>query len=170
MGTMKNTQGLTVNPNAHATVCRKGHDLTLPGATKLIHPKDRNWYRACAICWKNRCVAKQRAKTERDRKARAERRAREQQFRAMGVWDPGSEQDPAIARDAVGSGPSIKDDKSPFSRSLVALEQHWGLPWAQWTKRHHEAHTRLMYRMLGWPESGPPSGHEAVSPRRKRSA
>ena len=30
------------------------------------------------------------------------------------------------------------------------LERHWGLPYASWTREHHQAHNIAMYRAVGW--------------------
>jgi len=40
--------------------------------------------------------------------------------------------------------------RHPFDFTRVRLEQEWRLPYARWTRQHHETHNRLLYHLLGW--------------------
>lgn len=42
------------------------------------------------------------------------------------------------------------DDRSPFAVTKRFLERYWQLPYKKWTNAHHQAHTVMMYRQVGW--------------------
>ena len=117
--------------------CRHGHDLTLPGAVKTVYKgARRGWAKVCWACRKEKNLHRWRRLSE----------ARKAEKAGQPLPPP----PPPPER-------VEKADRSPFGRSLVALERHWGIPWAKWTMAHHRAHTRVIYQMLGWPETGPTS-------------
>lgn len=127
------------------TVCQAGHDLTLPGATRITSKgvgKGRG--RVCLLCLtQQRLAAKQRRRDEQRQQHRLAREA----FSQAHALPPEEQQDEDGATEAARN--------SPFAVTKRQLEQQWGVPYQHWTREQHQQHNLAMYRALGWPEDGP---------------
>lgn len=141
------------------TTCPDGHDLTLPGGTRVKSKGDGRYLRVCAACdrmtrFQQRQQAAKRAAATRARRKEAEALAAREVARMTGEPAP---VDPPVApeedEDEERLGPNAKH--SPYILTRRLLEQQWGVPIAQWTRAQHQQHNIAMYRMLGWPDEGP---------------
>lgn len=127
------------------TVCDAGHDLTLPGATRITSKgvgKGRG--RVCLLCLRQRRLEAKRR--QRDEQRERHRLAREAFSQAHAL--PEEEQ-----QDEDGATEAARN--SPFAVTKRQLEQQWGVPYREWTLAQHQQHNIAMYRLLGWPDDGP---------------
>lgn len=114
------------------TVCSRGHDLSVPGSTKLVR-KDANspFYRSCI-----QCIT--------DKNIRKRLMAREQRRERKLI---------ALEEEAGPEAQTNKMDMSPYGVTMRMLEKTWGVPSSRWTRQQHVEHTRAIYRAMGWPEN-----------------
>lgn len=124
-------------PIPRATACKAGHDLTIPGATRVYNRGPGKGYgRRCQQCEADKRVAAAKAREQAKREEEARLDAEED---GVDLEDGGTES----ARN------------SPFATTKRQLEQEWGVRYAGWTLQQHQAHNVAMYRVLGWPDEGP---------------
>ena len=137
---------LTTPTPARQTHCRRGHDLRLPGATKLKSDGAGKRYRLrCQACHLDRLARFRAAKKEEKRLAK----------------------NPELLDEDGGTDAARN---SPYAVTRKQLEAAWGVPYKHWTLAQHRQHNLAMYRVLGWPEdhhTRPPSHLIVMTPSRR---
>lgn len=157
------------------TVCAEGHDLTYPGATKVRSKGDNRYIRVCVVCdratrYAQRRDAAIRAAATRIRKQEAARLAEQAVEQLVGAPVTLPPAPPEEEDDEERLGPNAKH--SPYILTRRLLEAEWGVPIARWTREQHQQHNVAMYRILGWPDDGPPrhgTNHLPTPPYRDRT-